>query len=245
MRYYGGKYRTGKDISTILKYIAHAFKIKGYIEPFCGALGVMRHMEYNKYKCYALDGCEDIILLWNDIKNNKFKKPKNINQELWNNLKYNKPSSLRAYIGFGYSYGGQWFNSFIKNYDTCVNDDNIYNNIIKMKSILKKIDLYHRDYKNHLKIIEKGGYLIYCDPPYVNSTHKHKGSKYDFNKNEFWKIVRKWRNWGNIIVVSERNAPKDFTLIWNKKLNNAVSNIISSYDDKLFISFEKNKIIKS
>ena len=243
MHYYGGKYKSGKDISNILKSITNEIKIKGYIEPFCGALGVMRHMTNNYFKCYAFDGCEDIILLWKSVQNNKFKKP-NITKNKWLELKKtNKPSALRAYAGFGLSYGGRWFSAYSQDYfDRTLTkrnqNDESYNSINnKIKNNINNVIFEHRDYKNHLKDIEKGGYLIYCDPPYVNSFEKHKGSKHKFDCKEFWDIIKKWKNWGNIIVVSERKAPKEYKCIWSKKIYNSSTNKSNeTYTDKLYIN---------
>ena len=107
MKYYGGKVRTGNEISQILKQITEKCKIKGYIEPFCGANGVMRHMTDSYYKCYGFDACEDLVMLWNAIQNNEFRRSV-MTEEKWLSLKNsNKPSALRGYAGFGCSFNGR------------------------------------------------------------------------------------------------------------------------------------------
>lgn len=233
MHYYGGKSRSGKDIAEILKLIIqNSDSIKGYIEPFCGALGVMRHMTDDYYKCYAFDGCEDLIMLWKELQKDKFKKP-NINEKKWLELKKSdKPSALRGYAGFGLSYSGQWFRAYSQKYIGHARDQNTesYNGLIKIST--KNVKFAHKDYKNHLKDIENGGYLIYCDPPYSDSLNEHIGSSAKFNEVEFWDTVRKWKKWGNIVVVSERTAPKDFKCIWRRQLSNINK---TTYIDKLFI----------
>ena len=70
MKYQGGKYFMGKYIADILLEMAKGRNIDGYIEPFCGALGVMRRMTTHFEKCYAYDIHEDLILLWNEVKDN-------------------------------------------------------------------------------------------------------------------------------------------------------------------------------
>ena len=233
MHYYGGKYRTGKEIAEVLKQITNTVNIKGYIEPFCGALGVMRHMTDDYYECYASDGCEDLIMLWKEVQQNTFKKP-NMTEKLWLRLKESKiPSALRAYAGFGCSFSGQWFSAYSQKYKETSQNDEAYNGLMKVQPFIKNISFNHRDYKKHSKKIEKGGYLIYCDPPYTNSYVKHKACSYDFNHEEFWNIMRLWKKWGNIVVISERSAPRDFKCIWKKSLTNL--NNKSQYSDKLFI----------
>ena len=237
MHYYGGKYRTGKEIAEILKKITRQIKINGYIEPFCGALGVMRHMTNDYYPCYAFDGCEDLILLWKAIQDNSFKKPE-MTEKKWLELKYSTiPSALRAYAGFGCSFSGRWFSTYDQKYSKNIDrNQQVYNSIINIS--ISNVTFCYKDYKKHLKKIENGGYLIYCDPPYAESLNKHKASSFNFDSNEFWNIMRKWKLWGNIVVISERHAPRDFTCIWKKKIANLhVDNLgkKNEYEDKLFI----------
>jgi len=233
MHYYGGKYRTGREISEILKKLIKGKKIKGYIEPFCGALGVLKHMTDEYYQCYASDGCEDLILLWKEVQEEKFKKP-NMNEELWYKLKYdNKSSSLRGFAGFGSSYCGRWFSTYANKYFVGRDqNEESYNAIMKIQQYIKDVKFYYKDYKTYSKKLESGGYLVYCDPPYEDSGEKYNASKIDFNTLEFWETVRLWKKYGNIVVVSERKAPKDFKCIWKKKLSNIDKSI---YQDKLFI----------
>ena len=240
MHYYGGKYRTGKEIAEILKQIIAKNKIKGYIEPFCGALGVLRHMTGDYFNCYASDGCEDLIMLWKLIQEGKFRKP-NMTETKWLKLKNSEPSALRAYAGFGCSFSGQWFQAYSQKYiGTRDQNQESYDGLMKISPFIKDVTFKYGDYKKHSKKIEKGGYLIYCDPPYIESCIKHKASLFDFDHKEFWNVMRLWKSWGNIVVISERIAPRDFKCIWRKKLTNTParssgSTTTETYSDKLFI----------
>jgi site-specific DNA-adenine methylase len=189
-------------------------------------------MTNNGFKCYASDSCEDLIMLWKEVIKDTFKKPI-INEKKWLELKNSKPSALRGYAGFGLSYSGQWFRAYSQNYIGSRNqNDESYNSIMKIKDSIKNVKFRHSDYKNHLKDIENGGYLIYCDPPYVNSLNSYKGSKFQFNSMEFWEIVKKWKKWGNIVVVSERYSPFKFECLLEKKLSNIDK---TNYTEKLFL----------
>ena len=236
MHYYGGKYKSGKQISEILKQITATITIKGYIEPFCGALGVFRHMTNDYYECHASDGCEDLIILWKEVQQNTFKKP-NMTEKLWLKLKESRnPSALRAYAGFGCSFSGVWFSTYEQKYIKHLGSEQAYESLMKIRPFIKNIKFSHKDYKKYSRKLEKGGYLIYCDPPYANSSLKHKASSYDFNHEEFWNIMRLWRKCGNIVVISERSAPRDFKCIWKKEVTNLEpGREKSKYIDKLFI----------
>ena len=57
--------------------------------------------------------------------------------------------------------------------------------------------------------------MIYCDPPYENSTSYHLK---DFNHLEFWQWTREKTIEGHLVFISEYKAPKDFVCIWKKEL---------------------------
>ena len=64
------------------------------------------------------------------------------------------------------------------------------------------------------KELEFDGCLIYCDPPYKDTT------KYpiigEFNTEEFWNVMRNWSK-NNTVIISEYEAPNDFECI--KEIN--------------------------
>ena len=112
-----------------------------------------------------------------------------------------------------------------------------------MSSILKQCD--YRTLKLHHKI-------VYCDPPYANTTEYGKGSNKNedsFNSVEFWDYMRKWSD-ENIVFVSEYAAPKDFVCIAksNKQASLSVEDR-GNRIEKLFVHhtyidwLKKNKVI--
>jgi len=238
MRYLGGKKKIGKEIASKLLEVAPPDKVDGYIEPFCGALGVMVHMVDKGYKtCKAYDSCKDLILLWKALKADKFKFPKSVSERTWLRYKNDKtPSAMRAFIGFGCSFGGAWYTGYAQKY--CKNAryhtpvlNESTRTCKKMVPQIKKINTIGcKDYKQH----HFKNCLIYCDPPY------HKTSKYNavnsFDHDEFWNTARKWSK-NNIVIVSEYTAPKDFKCIWQKKRIESASptNFRTSKIEKLFI----------
>ena len=80
MKYLGGKHGIGKQIAEFLLTICNDKVIDGYLEPFCGSLGVFKHMtNIEKYKKFiASDIQPDLIEMWKQIQNNKLKIPNNI-----------------------------------------------------------------------------------------------------------------------------------------------------------------------
>ena len=63
------------------------------------------------------------------------------------------------------------------------------------------------DYRNY---VHQGGDVVYCDPPYANTT-KYTGVP-DFDSEEFWNIMRAWSK-DNDVYISEYEAPDDFVSV--------------------------------
>jgi len=190
------------------------------------------------YPCYASDGCEDLILLWKKVQQGKFSKII-VSEQKWKELKYSKiHSAERAFAGFGCSFSGVFFHGYVNDSNGKKTYDIAYQSIKDIEDEIKNISFSHKDYKDYNKIIRKGEYLIYCDPPYDN-TECEFGSNFEFNTEEFWKIIKQWKKWGNIVIISEKKAPKEFKCIWEKSkfnfLKTTRNDKQSNFLDKLFI----------
>jgi len=213
MKYLGGKHRLGYEISSILKFICPPDECDKYLEPFCGALGVFRHMT-NDYKCIGSDIQPDMIKLWKGVKNNTFKPPKNVTDKFYNEVKgHLKPSALRGFVGFLCSWNGMFFAGLAKykntKRDACREATNDINNIKPLLQI-KNVKFQHSSYDKH----NPKNSLIYCDPPYKD-TIGYKGTKTGFDHKYFWDTIREWSK-NNIVIISEETAPSDFKPIWTK-----------------------------
>lgn len=98
-------------------------------------------------------------------------------------------------------FGGYARNKTGRNY--CLN---AHNSILKQLNEIRDIKFDCKDYKE----LEFDGCLIYCDPPYKDTT------KYpiigEFNTEEFWNVMRNWSK-NNTVIISEYEAPYDFECI--------------------------------
>lgn len=83
-------------------------------------------------------------------------------------------------------------------------------NLMKQVSDIQDVKFKCCDYKE----IKVSDFVIYCDPPYANTTKFANSTK--FNHSEFWNIMSKWST-NNIVLVSELIAPEDWVCIWEKK----------------------------
>ena len=99
--------------------------------------------------------------------------------------------------------------------------------MLKQAPYIKDVSFVTMDFKN-LCIKDA---LIYCDPPYQNTT----GYKDTFNHSEYWEWVRKMSK-RNIVLCSEYTAPDDFTCIYEKQLTTTLDkNSRSKAVERLFI----------
>ena len=216
MKYLGGKHLIGNYIATFMHNLVNPYMVNGYLEPFCGSLGVFKQMIKYKYKKYiASDLQPDIIQMWKELQNNKLQLPGTFNETKWKELKVARsPNALKAVAGFGMSFGGKFFSAYIQNHASN-SGRNFYNefknSLKKIKELIQKpnIKFYNKSYKDWNPV----NMLIYCDPPYKNTAGYETG---EFNHDEFWDVMREWSK-KNYVFVSEEHAPKDFKIVWNKK----------------------------
>lgn len=239
MKYLGGKHQNGKYISEVLKKVSKQENLTHYLEPFCGSLGVLKHMTDMK-TCIGSDIHSDIIQLWKDVKENKFKPPKQVSNTFWNKVKnLPSPSALKAFVGFGCSFGGVYFVGNAQKYANTSNRNfckEAIHSIEKIKPFISKPNV--KFYCGKYQKLKPKNKLIYCDPPYQNTT-TYKGID-SFNSSEFWDIMRKWSN-NNIVVISEESSPKDFICIWEKEKRRT---LVKTCDGR-FYSKEKLFVHKS
>ena len=213
MKYLGGKHGIGKHIANYMESICEPDDVKGYIEPFCGSLGVFKHMTEKGYNNYiASDTHSDLILMWKNIKNNKLKIPKNITEKQYKQLKISKsPNALKAVAGFGLSFGGKYFAGYAqksagKSGRVFLNEFKRSIDKIKPKIQKPNVSFYNKSYEKY----NPTNMLIYCDPPYKNTQGYSTGN---FDHIKFWDLMRKWSK-TNCVFISEESAPSDFKVVW-------------------------------
>ena len=123
-------------------------------------------------------------------------------------------------VGFLASYNGRWFDGgyakpVYEKTKTGLRYRDYYreakDNLLKQATDLKGIAFSVCDYKEAYP----NGFVIYCDPPYNNTTGYENSKNFDFE--EFWNTMNKWSE-NNIVLVSELNAPENWISIWSKEV---------------------------
>lgn len=148
-------------------------------------------------------------------------------------------------IGFLASFNGKWFDGgFAKIvYEKTKNGLRLRDyyreakdNLLNQSDDLFGIVFLNKDYRD-LELPSKS--LVYCDPPYRHTT-KYANSK-GFDHEKFWDWVRANTTNDRVIIVSELDAPKDFTTIWEQEVVRSLNpNKQQRATEKLFV-YQGNK----
>ncbi len=217
--YYGGKAKIGKDISEIILDLIKQYQLNpiGYWEPFCGMLGVYRHMivSSNFREYLATDQHESLIKMWKAAQNN-FSFPNHVSEVTHYYYKNcRKSSALRAYVGFGASWGGAYFNKYIKGRISPYTKR-------KVEEIGKLVKHVRFENKGYDEVKGIKNYVIYCDPPYEDCsgtsdfTDDNK-SRIHFNCAAFWQWAELMSK-DNLVIVSNYKAPLKWKPIYKREL---------------------------
>lgn len=230
----GSKSRIAKEIVPIIQSYIDDNNITVYVEPFVGGANVI-----DKIKCEIKIGNDSnkyLIALLKRVQQN-LPLISNVSKDFYTKVKINKDNFddwVVGNVGFLASYNGKFFggysgkvktkNGTVRDYysESCRNikKQNL-NNIIFINKDFTKVPIARPNVKT----------LIYCDPPYYNTTTY----QLEFNHNVFWDYVRKM-SVNNIVLVSEETAPDDFESIWEGNVTRTQDNASRKQaTEKLFI----------
>lgn len=228
MKYLGGKTRVGKHIAPELKRVWAEYelenpKLDGYLEPFCGSLGVFRNMTNYETtaKFWANDYHPDLIQMWSEVKAGTFVYPPSISEEEYLAAKeLPSPSAMKSFVGFGMSFGGRFFGAYSQKYLGDKKEDfckEMTNSLKRTAPVIQNATFTNLDYLE----LKPQNMLIYCDPPYAKTKfpikYRRDTKRYDvFDSDQFWATMREWSQ-NNLVVISETTAPDDFVNIWSQE----------------------------
>jgi site-specific DNA-adenine methylase len=213
MKYVGGKYKIGKHIANQLLMLGPPDMVSGYVEPFCGSLGVMRFMTDKGYTSYqAYDKHADLIKMWEAVKHENICLPETCPEEeykMWRDtdMACDAPAERTA-IGYGMSFGGSWWGGYAR--DPEGKRDfmkELQNGFTRILPSIKNVEFAHSDYQS----LKPKGKLVYLDPPYQGCKGYSAVGK--FNHTEFWAWAEKLTD-ENVVVVSHPTAPESWVQVW-------------------------------
>jgi len=234
MKYLGGKQRLGKHLAPSLHELwndadANGDPYDGYLEPFCGSLGVFRQMtDLPTNNFQANDYHPDLIQMWKEVKAGTFVPPDSVSEDEYLAAKMlTSPSAMKSFVGFGMSFGGRFFGAYSQKYLGNKKEDfckEMRNSLGRAAPVIQQVKFTNHDYRD----LKPRNMLIYCDPPYRVTKfpikYRRETKVYDtFDNDEFWDVVRKW-SVDNTVIVSETTAPDDFMVVWEKEMSRSASN---------------------
>ena len=221
MKYVGSKNRLSKQLAPIIQsYIDDmGDKCNGYWEPFVGGANMI-----DKIKCkdkYGTDIHKYLIALLQHISRTTDDLPDTITEDEYAAVRNNPNAYADWYVGLvGFcTFGAKWFGGYPRGFKADgVTPRDITNeairNIKKQASELKDVVFGCRNYYD-CTYADADGFVIYCDPPYRDTTKYETGS-FDYEKFYRWcKDMAK----SNIVLISEYWMPDDgFECIWQGNL---------------------------
>jgi DNA adenine methylase len=233
MKYVGSKNRHAKELLSII--LKNRTKDQWYVEPFCGGFNLIDKVDGNRI---ANDKHFYLIELFKAIQKG-WQPPDNISFEEYDDIRKNKEnysSCLVGFVGFGCSFSGKFFGGYARGNQSNGNPRNYCleskRNILKQHNGLQGINIFNLDYWS-LEIPNNS--IIYCDPPYQDTTKYTIGKSFDYD--DFWKWCEQKTREGHKVFVSEYNAPEGWKCIWKKEVHNSLDLDTGSKNgiEKLFV----------
>lgn len=239
----GSKSRIAKRIVPIIQKYIDDNDTDKYYEPFVGGANVIDKIrssnkfasDLNPYLIALLKYVQSGGVLYDEV-------PKELYDQAREQFRTGNISDFEDWqignIGFVASYNGRWFDGgYAKpGYEktkTGLRYRDYYKeaaaNLMEQAPNLKGIIFTTCDYKD----AHPTGCVVYCDPPYAGT--KQYANAYKFDYDAFWNKMREWSK-ENIVIVSEQNAPDDWTSIWESDVSRSINaNDKRCATEKLFV----------
>lgn len=216
MKYMGSKARIAKHILPII--LKDRKEGQWYVEPFVGGANMIDKVDGNRI---GADSNRYVIELLRYLSLGNT--PQEISKDKYQSIrKFNDdyPDWLVGYAGICCSYSGKWFGGFAGETDTLGGIRNYQKEaLVNIEKQSKKIQGVTFISCNYFELQIPKQSIIYCDPPYANTT-KYKG---DFEHDKFWQWCREKCAEGHQVFVSEYNAPDDFVCVWQQEVKSSLS----------------------
>lgn len=219
IKYVGSKARLSKQLAPIIQsYIDDmGDRCNGYWEPFVGGANMI-----DKIQCahkYGSDNHKYLIALLQYIQQTTDDLPDTITEDEYMAVRTNPSAYADWYVGlvgFCASYNGKWWGGYANGVKTKIGTvrnytDEAIRNIKKQAPALKCISLVWYSYDD----CSADGFVIYCDPPYRDTTKYATG---EFNYDKFYSWCKEMAK-SNTVLISEYWMPDDgFECIWQGNL---------------------------
>lgn len=215
IKYVGSKNKLSKQLVPIIQsYITE--DTKGYLEICVGGANMIDKIAHKNR--IGIDIKDTLIALLIQARDNPNDIPLTTTKEMYETIKKNKSNYPKWLVGlyeFCASYNSKSWGGYCGDCQTKQGirhyDQEAIRNLLKQSPQLKDIKFKTMDFRDIPKEKVKG-YVIYCDPPYRDTT---KYNTNDFPYEEYYEWIKEMSK-DNIILCSEYNMPSEFECVWSK-----------------------------
>lgn len=203
MQYLGGKSKIRKELSRFLESVRKEGQT--YFEPFCGGGWVLQEMGGERI---ASDGNKALISMYQALQEGWIP-PDFVSEDEWRTWRQMKnvvAEPMMAFSRFGCGFGGDWNGGYARSEGKSCYAATSKRSLLKQLPLIQDVEFVQGLYNEH----SPEGMLVYCDPPYANTTQY--GAFGGFDHEAFWRKMREW-TLSNTVVVSEYEAPDDFVCV--------------------------------
>lgn len=208
----GSKNRLAKYILPIM--LDKRFSSQYWVEPFVGGGNLIDKVTGPRI---GSDIDVNLIEALRTIRDKASELPRN-NREFTEHDYRNKDHEYASFASFAYSYGGKKNGGWAR--DGKGKRDYVaeaFRNAQRQSPKLQSVELICCPY-DKLQIPEFS--IIYCDPPYSNTTgycNNH------FDSDKFWDWCKTKKQEGHTVFVSEYEAPNGFVCVWQKEMTSSLT----------------------
>lgn len=205
MHYQGGKSRIAREIAEILSALAGG---GSFVSLFCGSCAVEAKVKGFE-RMILNDKHKYLIALLRAVQNG-YNPPDVITEADYAAVKANKDAdpALTGFVGFGCSFGGKFFGGYARNARGANYAAQSKRSLLEDMAKLKTAEFICGDYR---KTPIPPRSVIYADPPYQGTAGYSTGK---FDNAAFWAYMRELAACGHTVLISEMQAPPDFTSVW-------------------------------
>jgi len=196
VNYLGGKARSSKWLTGLILESTNRREV--LVEPFIGGAWMAQALAPHFDKYLGSDIVPDLVLLYNALLDG-WNPPHELSREEYESLRKAEPSAMRAFAGFGCSFGGKWFGGYAVNQDHRNYALKAARGLMKKKAALQQTasSISCIDYKD---IEIPSSAVIYLDPPYDGTTKYSAVKSWDTPK--FYETLEKWCSTDAHVFVS-------------------------------------------
>lgn len=208
MHYLGGKSRIARHICPVLQDLLNTGKYTRFVDAFAGSMNIVSGITFGER--VANDINPYVIAVYRHaLEGGAF--PSEVSLEEHTQVKNNPdayPDWYVGFVGFGCSFGGVWFHSYIQTEKGNVATGTC-KSIARKAAKLQGVKLFNVDY-SELEITPDD--LVYCDIPYKGTVGYSGTPTFDHDRFYTWAY-----NCPATVVVSEyeRNLVPGSKVIWS------------------------------